>query len=683
MTATTLEDCLKQLAKACADHFTRHEFAKFWNQTTQIHHEAVANAAASLDDQRLAQARFLHEQGWLTEFIRACIEGKSDPDPALAAAVKSYVGFVTIDMSKWDALGDDNAEKQALLTKWDAFLDADKVLTLFQVGFPRVCCITGTAKRMKHALLDPTTVGGTGCLVGPDMVLTNWHVIEPLLDDNGEARKDSETEFAIFFDHHDKQAITDHAKDVAGTVRVLPHKDWFVAGSRKLDALVDHEQMLDYALIRLATPVGSAARNRLLGEPRGWIRIPPASEFEEPRADEGVICPQHPGLLGRVFDFGRTIAKYKQASTRLAYSLNTTHGTSGAPVLSKFGELVALHEADGNGAGPGDPPPKLHNRGILLSAFADAARQHLSDADARPAVVTGVWAVRTSDDARHPLVGRARFLKWIDDQVQRVPGSKPVYVARGGEDTGKSFSIDILRTRLQAIADTVVLAFAPTGKVDGAQPMKGRPDTLLLPERPDALLAEVAKALGLDPSTIPPPPPEPQTIATDLAAGTVEDLKPNDWASKSLTKWLSTAMQSAPDRLRLLWVVLEIPPNTPFGPAMQSFLKSWTQPVPDNHPFTKFRWLFIDYEPTFIEPERKDVDDLAPTRQITADDAKAFIVNAYLAAGRGDPPDTLVKETLDFFPAILDLPEKYFWQFLASGLKSKRDRYFSSGTQSP
>jgi hypothetical protein len=675
----TLDDCLEQLAKACADHLTLREFTKFWNRATATHHDTVAGASPDVYRQRTEQIRFLHKSGGLSKFIQAWIDGIDKPDPELRDAVARYEGYISIDVSRWGNAAGDEAKKQAILAELDAFMQSDDLLKVLQVDFPRVCCIAGTAKLQNGGLPAPKPVGGTGFLVGPDTVLTNWHVIAPLLDDVGSQRPGSESEFAVYFDHKQKQKIDDHTKDWPETVRVAPASDWFVTGSPQSNGAATLDQTLDYALVRLASPIGKAARNRMFGPPRGWIKLPSAAEFEDPKRDARLICPQHPDRSGRVVDFGRAIAKYQAAHTRLAYALSSTNGSSGSPALSTKGQLVALHEADGAGAGAGDPKPAEHNRGILASAFADLARQHLPDVDAEPSAVTGLWAVRRRN-VTHPLVGRGKLLKWIDDQIGADPTDPPIYVARGDPKTGKSFSVDILRVRLERTADTV-LAFASTAEVAGTQSSTDRVDMLVLPERPDLLLAEVAKALRLDASTIPPAPPETLVLATDLGGGVVNDLKPNDWASKSLTKWLEEEMRKTnPEPGRRLWVSLDIPPNTPFGPAMQSFLKSWTLPVADDHPFARFRWLFIDYEPTFIDPGEKIVDVLIPVQQITAEDVKAFVANAYMAAGRGQPTDEFLNESARFLKVTKKFaPPVAFWEAVVSLLSESMEEYFTSG----
>lgn len=666
----SLDQRLASLANACAHHLSAYEFGKYWQLATKTHEETVGDPSDKLDQKRLAQIKFLYDKGELSGFIRAWTDSTVAPHPDVSNAITQYNAFISIDLSNWDH---DEATKEAIHNERDAFLHENDMYELFRFCFPRVCCIAGRAQRVTNGLPNPVGFGGTGFLVGPDLILTNYHVIEALLGDNSQARPNSHTEFAVFFDHIRKEYIRDHTKDVEGTVRVVPAKEWLVASSPKANGMADMEQTLDYALIRLAIPVGLAARNNLLGEARGWIKIPSAAKLDDPKKDARLVCPQHPGQLGRLFDFGRAIAKYKAASSRLAYSLNTSKGTSGSPLLSEKGDLIALHEADGKGAGPNDQLPSQHNRGILASTFADEVRRHLSKADTPAPVVTGLWAVRTRDDPSHPLIGRTTFLDWIKDQIGTDPKQPPVYVARGGTKTGKSFSIDILRTRLEATRD-IVLPFAPVGDIAGQGNAPDRSGLLVFPgERPDALLAEVAKALGLNAAAIPRAPPELQMRPPEAGGGAITNLKLNEWASNDLTRWLHDEIESKPklsgNSDRRLWIVLDIPPQTPFGPKMQSFLKSWINAAWMDRLFALFRWVFIDYDPAFVPPSRKVADDLV--RRITEKEMEIFVGNAYRAVGWKDPGD---RDLIGFKAALAFLdawPEEdpQFWEVAVKAFK--------------
>ncbi|WP_192180304.1 trypsin-like serine peptidase [Mesorhizobium amorphae] len=669
----TPDEILSNLADVSVYCLSRYDFAKLWDRATTTRLETIEVTTDDPKAQRLAQLRALKDSGALSDFVRAWIATRGDPAPQEREAIKLYVGSVSIDLSRWENA--DPAKKQAALEERDAFLNTNDIFEILRTDFPRVCCIVGKAQRVVGGLPVPTEVGGTGFLVAPDVVLTNWHVVEPLLDDQGKQRAGSHTEFAVFFDHIRKEKIPRHDENWGDTTRVPPAEGWYLGGSPKSKALTDFATAFDFALIQLATPIGKAARNGRFGEPRGWIRIPEAGFIGPPAKDTGLLCPQHPGGMGRVFAFGRALQLYDGSDNRLAYSLSSEKGSSGSPVLSAKGALVALHEADGLGAGPQDPDPAEHNRGILLSAFAAMARDHLHDATNDPPPVTGLWAVRTPTETRHPLLGRKMLLDWIEGQIAADPTTLPIHVITGGPRTGKSFSIDVLRTRLETLPD-IVLAFAPTSLTPEGQGSADR-STLLLPERPDALLAEIANALSLPTETIPRPPPEVQKRSTELGPGDAEDRKLNDWASTSLTKWLAETMQTEKtDLKRRLWIVLDVPPGTPFGPGMQSFLKSMVPAADGDHQFDIFRWIYINYTPVFLG-SAVPVEKLTPKDDIKIDDLKDFLGKMFTALGKRIPEDAEIEESFDYIDAMKGSSEELFWGMVRVALKTKIDRHFA------
>ena len=212
---------------------------------------------------------------------------------------------------------------------------------------------------------------GTGFLVGPDVVLTNYHVMEPVLTG---VRKATEVECVFDF----KKLID---KTTTQTLVRLHPTDWRVDCSPyskpEFDLTPDvadpSADELDYALIKLAEPVGSrpwaqrpdetgATPGRIAS--RGWLHLPEAAAILQPKM--GVIIAQHPAgwPLKLAIDTdaidqagGRWLNK---AGNRIRYATNTLGGSSGSPVFDLNWRLIALHHY-------GDPaynhPPK-YNQGV-------------------------------------------------------------------------------------------------------------------------------------------------------------------------------------------------------------------------------------------------------------------------------------------------------------------------------
>ena len=124
--------------------------------------------------------------------------------------------------------------------------------------------------------------GGTGFLIGEDLVLTNYHVIEGV--------KDSDDRGVICrFDLFTKG-------DVEGRVARMS-TNWLVAsspyapGDGKLGAAPPTPQQLDFAILRLAEPAGADLVN---GAMRGSIKF---ANVSRPVDDNVVLILQYPRIV--------------------------------------------------------------------------------------------------------------------------------------------------------------------------------------------------------------------------------------------------------------------------------------------------------------------------------------------------------------------------------------------------
>jgi hypothetical protein len=212
---------------------------------------------------------------------------------------------------------------------------------------------------------------GTGFLVGPDAVLTNYHVMEELV----RATK-KPTDFDCVFDF---KVRSDKDKTKTSTPVALHPTDCQIDWSPfsesekvgKPNQVEPTPDELDYALIRLAEPVGAkpwaVSPNPDGGAPlRGWVRVPDAPPvFKSPM---GVLIAQHPSgwplkLAIDTEGINRSNNHWLNASgTRVRYATNTLGGSSGSPVFDFDWNLIALHHC-------GDPAfnhPAEYNQGIPI-----------------------------------------------------------------------------------------------------------------------------------------------------------------------------------------------------------------------------------------------------------------------------------------------------------------------------
>lgn len=214
---------------------------------------------------------------------------------------------------------------------------------------------------------------GTGFLVGPDLVLTNHHVLARVI--GGSAGPD---EVRFVFDYRTKGGVETVGPDV-GLLTTDPARPWLVDSSEptaeelrpvpRLDINqptdTDH---LDFALVRLDRAIGT--ENAPDGLPRGHFALnPPGPAFTFPAGSAIIIVghPRKPDSLTvkcapQVFAIepDSVIAKNPNL-TRVRYRTNTLSGSSGSPVLSARWDLVALHHFGISGE---------YNQGIPTAAIA-------------------------------------------------------------------------------------------------------------------------------------------------------------------------------------------------------------------------------------------------------------------------------------------------------------------------
>jgi hypothetical protein len=191
---------------------------------------------------------------------------------------------------------------------------------------------------------------GTGFLVGPDAVLTNYHVMEPVIRKQvGPAGVECQFDFKLLKDN------------TAPFTPVKLADDWLIDHSpysaNEKQGMPDQAppptvDELDYALIRLAVPFGSqpwakspdASGN---APARGWVHVPEQTQAVGEKM--AIIIAQHPdGAPMKLALDTDAVNKAKgfwlnAPQTRLRYATNTEGGSSGSPCFDFNWRLLALH----------------------------------------------------------------------------------------------------------------------------------------------------------------------------------------------------------------------------------------------------------------------------------------------------------------------------------------------------
>jgi Trypsin-like peptidase domain/Effector-associated domain 1 len=215
--------------------------------------------------------------------------------------------------------------------------------------------------------IETGTSLGTGFLVGPDLVLTNYHVIKSVI---GNGTSDA---IRCRFDY---KAMSDGTTILPGRTiglavpGVLASRPYSPADLVASDGHWEPHE-LDYALLRLAEKVGRQPIG-VSAEPsapaRGWITalsMPPHVAKDDP-----LIIVQHPQDLNALpavklqpmqLAIGLVLG-FVGDGMRIRHATRTLPGSSGSPCCNANLELVALHHA-------GDPRDWPDYRGEFNQAI--------------------------------------------------------------------------------------------------------------------------------------------------------------------------------------------------------------------------------------------------------------------------------------------------------------------------
>ncbi|MFD1985469.1 AAA family ATPase [Mesorhizobium newzealandense] len=314
--------------------------------------------------------------------------------------------------------------------------------TGFMNAARRVCLV--------EVLTNPKA-GGTGFLVGPQAVLTARHVIENLVDGNGQRTNGSADLIRVVFGAVGRYY---NRRSECGVTT-----DWLIEASQCHDseklgnvfsaiAEADPESFrdrLDFAILRLDRPVGRE---------RGFYRLDKKRVPCVQATGAEITLFQHPygGEMYRTHGQGIELWP-KSVETRLRHNANATDGSSGGLILDKTFEPVAMHQCtfrDKNGVATinGAIPTAC----IAARMGAEAIEQVIG--------LDPIWQIEATGE---PVVGRQGFQESV---MRALSGQARIIAVRGGPDCGKSFSASILRAMLADGGNLVITMSASTIPLD-------------------------------------------------------------------------------------------------------------------------------------------------------------------------------------------------------------------------
>ena len=320
---------------------------------------AAIVAPGSLTDQAFYLVQASEAEGWTGELIAAARRSRPRNARLLALAQSAQLPTSHVPPER---------ELQRVITETNRFHDIAEWREKMAAIELQVCRITVASNK--------GDMFGTGFLVGPDVVLTNHHVVEAaILGEQGQATAKGRTAT------RDGVTCQFDFKKVAGYlnpgVKVGLAAEWLIDSSpiSPIDLLVDpgdaqpDPSQLDYALLRLEQPIGSepvkgeGERVERDAEPRGWVSMPAAALDVEPGSPIFIV--QHPDKAPLSFTLDSSgLIGLNDNATRVRYRTNTLGGSSGSPCFDQDWQLVALHHT-------GDPnfDPTLrpsYNEGIPI-----------------------------------------------------------------------------------------------------------------------------------------------------------------------------------------------------------------------------------------------------------------------------------------------------------------------------
>jgi hypothetical protein len=303
--------------------------ADYFSPARRFVNLAPAGPGRTLDvriQELIDQARM---DDWLLDLVAAAHERR--PRNVGLAQVAEDLGLTAIGPRLDNPTG---TPLEALIQQKAQFIDFAAFAEGIRVLQGQVCFV------------DVPQGGGTGFLVGEDLVLTNQHVVAPV--QNGSV---SPNQVHCRFDY--REPVVGAPLQAKGeTVVDLDVPSWLVDSrppsefdwTPTLGDAAPNE--LDYAVIRLAEGIGSEPVHGGLGDPaaqpRGWITAPASTPSLV--AGNQLFMLQHPNREPLQLTIG-SVSSFNASGTRVRHTANSKDGSSGAPCLNADLQLVALHHA--------------------------------------------------------------------------------------------------------------------------------------------------------------------------------------------------------------------------------------------------------------------------------------------------------------------------------------------------
>jgi V8-like Glu-specific endopeptidase len=256
----------------------------------------------------------------------------------------------------------DDRQLETILKDSNSMLD-------FPNWLERAARIQHAVCRIEIPLADGRTAFGTGFLVASDLVLTNHHVVEPIIpaesDPQYHGPRASASGVTCRFDY---RKMSGGAVSAGNIYRLAPQWSVLLSPNNRRGQ-EPGEDTLDCALIRLAKQAGKLAVGDFPeqgGTERGWLTLPGVERMNFLK-DHPLFIVQHPQAEPVKLAIETcSILDVNASRTRLRHRTNTDHGSSGSPCFDENWNLVALHHS-------GDPNFAFeYNEGVPIEQVCRA-----------------------------------------------------------------------------------------------------------------------------------------------------------------------------------------------------------------------------------------------------------------------------------------------------------------------
>lgn len=507
-------------------------------------------------------------------------EGKIGTAMALLRSEAAQGAYISVGLNQiLEGRRLDSVNLQKLLNLYEPFFNSAE----FQRMLPRV-------RGVVCAVVVRGQIKGSGFLVGPDTVLTNFHVLDSggLLEksaDEAYRQVESTPAPSFIFDYQSEPApALDAAASKQYPCIVVPAAvQWLIHARRsrgddgKATAEKDADHALDYVVVRLAKAVGERPSRASGGAMRGWLPLPAAGQCDYFNTRRVLIF-QHPQGLAQQFDVGHFL-QLDSSSTRTWYRVSAAHGSSGGAAVDSSGALFALHNAsvDSPPAPKASTPGERTNQGVRIDRIAEDLRAnaqwHIPTAPTDHHAA--IWSLTEDIQRPRPIIGRRSFRDHVT--AMRADSRKRVLTVIGEYGTFARFTTALL----QRMLGTQMF----TARFDAAN-MQTLP--------PQEFVRVLLEQIGVDSD---PADPRPTQLSTETAAR---------WLALDLPKWVARQLSrheaKRPGSLPA-WVVVNVtvPPeeNLVWAAGLRDLVTSLigVRDAGETVEIPQLRWLFLTTKP--------------------------------------------------------------------------------------